>query len=1340
MTFSLVAAFSATVSWFSARMSVDINNDIDGSSNGAYFKSGTGEKNDPFIISDARHLYNLAWLQYLGYFNNNTLGAEEGSTYFEIDEELTGPLDMSGWVLPPIGTTLYPFVGNFNGNGKTITGLKTINSSTPADYVKFPSPVRTAGVVNNVNVLGAFGVFGTCSINNAAVYPTDDPGTANIKPYSQTNAIENVYFDNATVTNYQTSTLAGIAVGYVNAPIEDVGVSSSSDTSPSSIDLSRNSASVYGGKTSNLSDYTIAGYCEDQYKETIERLTSNVYSPTTVNQNTAGFTQQTGGSGVGFGGSIDMKEMYDGLRAVWDQYSTNSSNYEDGGAGKDHNDLTNGSDGRGVYAYPRSGTRVYNQNGTLSSESYSNYNAYTFTINNDNNSRYYTNYQTDGGQVTSRYTFAYRTNSTRWMYLYGNDTITVSNTKTSISNTEWENVSATVFKISCTYNDTPYYLTRSAANTLGYTTNEASATEWIYRNNNIFYNNTSGASSSYEYLRYNSGPVPVLTSEQAQASSFSYDSTNRSYYTTSNGKNYYLTYEGSWVFKSNSVETYYLIHNNNGSYLCANGTSATSNTTSRADATRWQFDNKRAYIKNGNTNYYVRLANSNNGSVTLSTTAQGTYSGNLPTTNGASTNSTYTYSDDSGCDGAVNYYLRYNNGWITSNTSTNIYVTYYSEAGLTTYSSYTTTGSSYYAKTNRNSEENYSFETNHTYFPLRQNVDGNGVPDGTPLNSPTDGSNTGYVIGGGDTTNYAGSIRVSQYFSTNNNSGNCSLLGLSGSTMSTIYTIENDNMSSTTISNINKYVRLSKAKESLESVIASDDQWIYGLHFVNTPIGYGPGVSARVESAYINGESYTNYELPTNCIDFNLKEKGYINFIAGAYYTDNNCFFTLSEVQRNSSTQAIDNIRNIAAVYSDGVDSHSVILEYTTYDSTNKRYSVPYKMSGGNKVQLDGSAYTPYSSTSNAPSTYDGYSTNGYQKVFNCRWIDSSASLECTTSNNTTRGYPYYFEIQMNPGEYCLGSPSFSGANGAYLMYLDIGAKAQLTYRSTVTDYIHEILERFVLPIGMGIICAGATNVNNKNSYVITIKSTYSGVLSVERSVENEVDTGVYSSSTASDKLALSYSHNDIVVNEGEEPVAVSKVDKVINRTTYYDFMPNSQAFNKSIIEKTVTTNYSYGVQSSSSTTYTVEQYAGYTSISSEGTHMAKNAITLFNNSGAIVTTTPVASNTELYKATITESAYNALMNEDYMRFNTSTYSTLIFIYNANETFTINYLMTTEITSTDVYSLIDGTGYSIRVTLTDGQGNVSDITPYIEVTKTEAGYAISYLGMVITIAQIPQNP
>ena len=303
LAFSVVGAAASTIAWLSTELSIDLNEDVSGESNGAYFASGTGESNDPFIINSPVHLYNLAWLQYLGYFNNNTIGAESGPTYFAIDPSLNAPLDMTGWILPPIGTTLNPFVGVFNGNGKTIANLTTINSSSVADYPKKPYPVRQANVVNNVNVLGLFGVVGQCNLTGTGVTP--------IYPAAgyAANAISNVYIDNEHVVNYQSSTLAGVAAGYVNAPISNIGILTSDSANQSSIDLTQtNSApTVYGGKT-NISDFTSIGFCEEDYKTKALDECVEIYNPT-FSQATAGFIAEQAGDVDGWGGSIGMDEL-----------------------------------------------------------------------------------------------------------------------------------------------------------------------------------------------------------------------------------------------------------------------------------------------------------------------------------------------------------------------------------------------------------------------------------------------------------------------------------------------------------------------------------------------------------------------------------------------------------------------------------------------------------------------------------------------------------------------------------------------------------------------------------------------------------------------------------------------------------------------------------------------------------------------------------------------------------------------------------------------------------------------------------------------------------------------
>ena len=75
------------------------------------------------------------------------------------------------------------------------------------------------------------------------------------------------------------------------------------------------------------------------------------------------------------------------------------------------------------------------------------------------------------------------------------------------------------------------------------------------------------------------------------------------------------------------------------------------------------------------------------------------------------------------------------------------------------------------------------------------------------------------------------------------------------------------------------------------------NKFVYGLHFMNSTINMNSIVNAKNIS--ILGKQSTNHQLPVNCVDFNLKQKGVINFFAGTYFSGNNSFFSLHQVFRN---------------------------------------------------------------------------------------------------------------------------------------------------------------------------------------------------------------------------------------------------------------------------------------------------------------------------------------------------------------------------------------------------------------------------------------------------------
>ena len=78
----------------------------------AYFNGGNGTEEKPYQIDNETQMYNLAWLQYLGTFNQEGDGGSIVQTYFV----LTDDIDMSRQTLPPIGTATHPFLGSFDGH------------------------------------------------------------------------------------------------------------------------------------------------------------------------------------------------------------------------------------------------------------------------------------------------------------------------------------------------------------------------------------------------------------------------------------------------------------------------------------------------------------------------------------------------------------------------------------------------------------------------------------------------------------------------------------------------------------------------------------------------------------------------------------------------------------------------------------------------------------------------------------------------------------------------------------------------------------------------------------------------------------------------------------------------------------------------------------------------------------------------------------------------------------------------------------------------------------------------------------------------------------------------
>lgn len=342
-----------------------------------------------------------------------------------------------------------------------------------------------------------------------------------------------------------------------------------------------------------------------------------------------------------------------------------------------------------------------------------------------------------------------------------------------------------------------------------------------------------------------------------------------------------------------------------------------------------------------------------------------------------STNTIY-YADGSGW-WSTTYYLTYRNnrwqaydgGWSTPTlTLTNATVTKIDE---------TSNGADYM---------DYS-GTNVTYFPLITEEDSYAVT----------GKNTGYVIAGSEDNTTAaypdktGDIRVSKYGTSDINRS------YSGGNLTTVYTI-NSSLQTVQI-NQSDYEKYSASKEGfLESIDGSN---IYGLHFMPANININHLVSANY--TLINGEEKENYQMPASSIDFNLMERGYINFFAGTYFSGNNSFFSLHHIERDEN-DAITDIQEIAEIYKSSNDRKDYIYKYTD-------------------------------------NTYSDTLTSDYSLAFSTNRIKKQSSI--------TTNAVYYFEIPVNAGEFALGS--VDGGTGCYLMYLDIATNGGTDWNAKVDTF-----------------------------------------------------------------------------------------------------------------------------------------------------------------------------------------------------------------------------------------------------------------------------------------------
>lgn len=319
---SLAFAFVAvTFCWFSRGELLNFRDDF-GSAKASYFGGGDGSSEEKaYVISSSTHFYNLAWLQYLGYFNAAG-GANNGrlQSYFKLTKNIDmSELQRNGTVsaLPPIGTEQYPFIGNFNGNGHKIDNVFV--SNLMSDLIVRPTTYKTATDDNNnevlavygtagtttkaVNIVGLFGVTGdygvsaeakgvvsgsneyTNKFKDSLSLPTAATTSGADEVYYGVMKVGNLYTDNLSVKSASSKTLVGLAAGYASASLNNVGVYRCS--------ITVNVGATGLSDSAPLSNYSLLGDYNDAVITWDEKPSGS----------------GGGGSGNDWGGSINIYEL-----------------------------------------------------------------------------------------------------------------------------------------------------------------------------------------------------------------------------------------------------------------------------------------------------------------------------------------------------------------------------------------------------------------------------------------------------------------------------------------------------------------------------------------------------------------------------------------------------------------------------------------------------------------------------------------------------------------------------------------------------------------------------------------------------------------------------------------------------------------------------------------------------------------------------------------------------------------------------------------------------------------------------------------------------------------------
>ncbi len=1117
-----------TSAWF--LNSIKTNEDVLGETKGAYFAYGNGTKDKPYGIKSPRHLYNLAWLQYLGYFNKEN----NHEVYFELADNIS----MEGWTLPPIGTTKYPFIGHFSGKPVTnnaenktytISNLTIANTKDAITEAKIPYAVKNSDdykdkkELSNIDIVGLFGCVGDIkNYTGDTYYQNTDTETA---------TIHNLNLSGINVTSQTTNTVAGIVAGYLDSTVDNIKISLATNCD-SKLNISNSSSGITLGPTTytDTSKYTSIGFCEEEYETSIDEQTNKIYQPSTTTSQT--FT--AGGNDNNWGGSLDMESFYKRVKSLQDKSSLSEYSLarkivldEDGNISSSSYD-----------------TSISNLTGTLyhynSSEYESSYNPKIGALNlhNNGNDAFGLN---GGSYVTSVTSTAYYI-STESNYLSINSNNQLYNSTSAV--TSWNiNDDGT---INTTINGVTYYLYDNDGN-LEITQDSDNTTSWE--------KTTSGSnyllSHNSNYLTFDTETSKWTLKEATGYPTFKIYATYSTFFST---ETYYLA-------KKDSIDS------STGYYYFK------TTETNSANAIIWNVGDSK--ISNGTTCYSLyTLIDSEKWYLTATTNSSKNKEFNLQKLTNL-TDYNYFYITSSGLR-PINSenYLRYDSpngwGWCYGNSTQakNTKVIIDGNSSGTTFDSILTNGnianfvltltSTISTSNYQTGKWYYDFE-DVTYLPL--NVD-------SSTYEATD-KNTGYLIGGSEETTspsskFYSNVRITNYgnkeyyLAGNNNytDGSYTNVITNGGTP---YTVIKDSSANFSVKNLtaSDYVKYNDSVKSFRSNLSSSDG-LYGFHFLTGSISINKIIKAK--KAYILGNEYDNYEMPANSVDFNLKSKGYINFYSGTYTKSStfidNSFFSIHEIIRDENNKILE-IREISKIYkANDNSSNAYLFEYVSSNSNNRLFSAKFNyISGERKYSNNQSKKTLLSLSSSESKNY----LSNYDEIFDTEQLGNRNSTLRTTINKYVKNI-FYFEIPVNDGEYCLGS--VEGGNGAYLMYLDIGTNASTISRTTILEQFVQTNVSFTYPTGI------VYYYDEKENYIcLNIPKNYSGTTTIQYNNSlniNNTNSSVTPKLTYDSSLALvSTNLTNVNIDEG-----IKGTITTIQRLTYIDYNTNDGTTTKIVATK----------------------------------------------------------------------------------------------------------------------------------------------------------------------------